>query len=143
MKDVVNHPSHYESNAVKIEPIDITAVLPHPIASAFEYCIRAGKKENVPELQDLEKARFWVSYFFRHVGTWRIGGRHLPKLDAGDLSILTKFAETFEFARVIGDRYRLIYPASDSMLACVWEDVAGHLLTYIDKRIAGLKGEQK
>ena len=143
MKDIVNHPSHYESNSVKIEPIDITAVLPHPIASAFEYCIRAGKKENVPELQDLEKARFWVRYFYRHVETWCIGGRRLPALDAGDLSIITKFGESFEFAKVIADRYRLIYPPSDGMLARVWEDVAEHLLTYIDLRIMRLKGEQK
>lgn len=62
MSDLINHPSHYSQAAVTVrfEPADLTERLPHPIASAVEYIIRAGRKEGVPETVDLKKARWWL-----------------------------------------------------------------------------------
>ena len=61
--DVVNHPSHYERVAVKVEPMHLTAHLPHPLGSAFEYLIRAGFKDGQSEATDLRKARVWLKYW--------------------------------------------------------------------------------
>lgn len=61
--DVVNHPSHYERVAVKVEPMHLTAHLPHPLASAFEYLIRAGFKDGQSEATDLRKACFWLKFW--------------------------------------------------------------------------------
>lgn len=62
MTDMINSPSHYADAAVSItfEPVDLTERLPHPIASAVEYIIRAGRKESCPESVDLGKARWWL-----------------------------------------------------------------------------------
>lgn len=62
MSDLINHPSHYSQAAVTVrfEPADLTERLPHPIASAVEYILRAGKKEGCPEEVDLKKARWWL-----------------------------------------------------------------------------------
>lgn len=62
MTDMINRPSHYADAAVTInfEPVDLTERLPHPIASAVEYIIRAGRKESCPESVDLGKARWWL-----------------------------------------------------------------------------------
>lgn len=61
--DVVNHPSHYERVAVKVEPMHLTAHLPHPLASSFEYLIRAGFKDGQSEATDLRKACVWLKYW--------------------------------------------------------------------------------
>ncbi len=58
--DLVNHPNHYLQAAVTVEPIEITQYLPHPLASAFEYLVRAGHKDGQSEALDLQKARFWL-----------------------------------------------------------------------------------
>ena len=58
--DLVNHPNHYLQAAVTVEPIDLTQHLPHPLASAFEYLVRAGHKDGQSEALDLQKARFWL-----------------------------------------------------------------------------------
>lgn len=66
MTDIINHPSHYVDSAILVEPIELTSLLPHPIASAYEYAIRAGKKEGSPELVDLKKAQFWICYYLKN-----------------------------------------------------------------------------
>lgn len=56
--DMINHPQHYEVNRFTCEPADLTTMLPHPIASAVEYILRAPYKGT--ERQDLEKAKWWL-----------------------------------------------------------------------------------
>lgn len=58
MTDNVNHPSHYERYRASFEPADLTALLPHPLASAIEYILRAPYKGQ--ELEDLQKALWWL-----------------------------------------------------------------------------------
>lgn len=74
MTDNVNHPSHYERFRFTCEPKDFTKWLPHPLASAVEYIIRAPHKGN--ELEDLEKALFWLEELTKTKYFWfvRDGG---------------------------------------------------------------------
>lgn len=57
-EDKINHPSHYERSRFTCEPADLTSMLPHPIASAVEYIIRAPYKGTYRE--DMAKAVWWL-----------------------------------------------------------------------------------
>lgn len=69
MTDNVNHPDHYARFRFSCEPKDLTKFLPHPLASAIEYIIRAPFKGS--ELEDLQKARFWLLEFCNTQKFWR------------------------------------------------------------------------
>jgi len=60
--DNVNHPSHYTSG--KIEVIDFIddQKLNFCRGSAIKYVARAGKKNKDKEIEDLEKAVFFLNY---------------------------------------------------------------------------------
>ena len=60
--DVVNHPSHY--NRGKIEVIDFITDQGFNYArgNAVKYISRAGYKNPDTEIEDLEKARFYIDY---------------------------------------------------------------------------------
>lgn len=60
-EDLVNHPKHYAANRVEFEPVDLTERLPHPLASAVEYILRAPFKGS--ELLDLKKAVWWLQRY--------------------------------------------------------------------------------
>lgn len=77
MTDNVNHPSHYARFKFTCEPKDFTKFLPHPLASAVEYIIRAPYKGN--ELEDLEKACFWLNEFLNTPGFWTDRGEGDPE----------------------------------------------------------------
>lgn len=68
MTDNVNHPDHYARFRFECEPKDLTKYLPHPLASAIEYIIRAPFKGS--ELEDLQKARFWLLEFVNTDDFW-------------------------------------------------------------------------
>lgn len=68
MTDNVNNPSHYKRFRFECEPKDFTKHLPHPLASALEYIIRAPFKLN--ELEDLEKSIFWLKEFINTPDLW-------------------------------------------------------------------------
>lgn len=68
MTDNVNHPDHYARFRFSCEPKDLTKFLPHPLASAIEYIIRAPFKGS--ELEDLQKARFWLLEFVNTTEFW-------------------------------------------------------------------------
>lgn len=69
MTDNVNSPSHYARYRFECEPKDLTKYLPHPLASAIEYILRAPFKGN--EIEDLKKARFWLREFKNTDGFWQ------------------------------------------------------------------------
>lgn len=58
MIDMVNHPPHYEQQAIRLEPIDVLRFAPFDLGNALKYIIRARHKGN--ELQDLKKAEFYL-----------------------------------------------------------------------------------
>lgn len=59
VEDVVNHPSHY--TAYGAEVIDITEHLNFCRGNAVKYIARAGLKDPNKELEDLEKAAFYLN----------------------------------------------------------------------------------
>ena len=61
-KDPVNHPSHY--NKGKIEVIDFIAdqKLNFARGNAVKYVCRAGSKDPEKEIQDLEKAVWYINH---------------------------------------------------------------------------------
>lgn len=62
--DNVNHPAHYTDGG--IETIDFIEAknLPYHLGSAVKYISRAGKKDPRKEIEDVEKA---VWYLNRHI----------------------------------------------------------------------------
>ena len=56
MTEAVNHPKHYQ-HASGIECWQLSAYMPHPLASALEYVWRYEDKNGV---EDLKKARWWL-----------------------------------------------------------------------------------
>lgn len=58
--DIVNHPAHYESQSILLEPIDFCEKLPFCEGNALKYCFRAGHKEGASELEDLKKAQWYL-----------------------------------------------------------------------------------
>lgn len=75
MSDNVNHPSHYVGFSNGAEVIDITENLSFNLGNVVKYVSRAGKKTPNP-LEDLEKARFYLSREIARVGGWAKTDRH-------------------------------------------------------------------
>lgn len=59
MTDQVNHPSHYTSYK-GVEVIDLTEQMNFNRGNAVKYIARAGLKSPDTEIQDLEKARWYI-----------------------------------------------------------------------------------
>lgn len=68
VNDPVNHPSHYKQGG--IETIDVIEAwgLGFNLGNAVKYISRAGKKDPKKELEDLEKAEFYLK---RQIATLR------------------------------------------------------------------------
>ena len=59
-KEAVNHPAHY--NFYKgLEIIDLVEQMPFNTGNAVKYICRAGLKDINTEVQDLEKAMWYIS----------------------------------------------------------------------------------
>jgi len=58
--DPVNHPSHYTAY-VGLEIIDLTEQMNFNRGNAVKYIARAGLKDPDTELQDLEKAQWYIT----------------------------------------------------------------------------------
>lgn len=59
--DEVNHPSHYTTHPSGIECITITRHHDFAIGNAIKYLWRAGLKDSDNEIQDLEKAIWYIN----------------------------------------------------------------------------------
>ena len=59
MSDVVNHPSHYTAFQ-GIEVIQLTEQLNFCRGNAVKYIARAGLKDPSKEIEDLQKARWYI-----------------------------------------------------------------------------------
>lgn len=60
-EDPVNHPKHYTSDPSGIECIQITRHRNFNIGNAIKYLWRAGLKESNSDIQDLEKAVWYLN----------------------------------------------------------------------------------
>jgi hypothetical protein len=61
MSDMVNHPKHYTSHPSGIEAIQITRWMNFNLGNAIKYIWRAGLKNQDSQVQDLEKAVFYIN----------------------------------------------------------------------------------
>lgn len=73
MSDPVNHPSHYGGFSNGAEVIDITECLNFNRGNAVKYITRAGAKDPDKEIEDLEKARWYLNREIK-----RLGGEEKP-----------------------------------------------------------------
>ena len=57
----INHPKHDQA---KIEPLDLIDAwnLNFNLGNVVKYVCRAGKKDKEKEIEDLEKAKFYLEY---------------------------------------------------------------------------------
>ena len=58
--DPVNHPSHYTSHPSGIETIQITRHMNFNRGNAMKYLMRAGLKNSDKEVEDLQKAVWYI-----------------------------------------------------------------------------------
>ena len=59
--DMVNNPPHYKGLPNGLEVIDITQNMDFCLGNALKYILRAGKKDDNPEIQDLKKAVYYLN----------------------------------------------------------------------------------
>ncbi|MFF4298053.1 DUF3310 domain-containing protein [Streptomyces vinaceus] len=57
----MNHPSHYTAHPSGVECIEVTEHLNFCLGNAIKYIWRAGLKDSDKTVQDLEKAKFYIS----------------------------------------------------------------------------------
>lgn len=62
MSDSVNHPQHYggENNPYEAIKVIEACELDFCLGNSVKYILRAGKKEAEKEIQDLEKAKWYL-----------------------------------------------------------------------------------
>ena len=60
MNDKINSPEHYTSHPSNIECIKIARHHCFAIGNAFKYLWRAGNKDKQTEIEDLEKAVWYI-----------------------------------------------------------------------------------
>lgn len=59
--DPVNHPSHYTGHPSGVECITITRHMNFNLGNVVKYVWRAGSKQIAPTIEDLEKARWYLT----------------------------------------------------------------------------------
>ena len=59
--DPVNHPSHYCDGGIETLDFILAKKLDFLLGQVVKYVSRAGKKDPTKELQDLEKAQFYLN----------------------------------------------------------------------------------
>ena len=134
MDDIVKSPSHYTNGAPVLEPMDLTMFLPHPIASAFEYCFRAGKKKDVPKEVDLAKAEFWLDQFLSRLIN-EPGVFHLPELNPCAVAMLHKFAKTEPCAKVILETWKKVSTKEYGDTDIQWSLIAAAFLRQVRQQM--------
>lgn len=61
MSDMVNHPSHYTDGSIEVIDFIEDKKLNYHRGNALKYLCRAGKKDPAKEVEDLEKAAWYVN----------------------------------------------------------------------------------
>lgn len=70
-KDPVNNPSHYTFGKYEVIDVLFDWQLEYPLDNVVKYVARSGKKDESKELEDLEKARFYLDYLIGQKGGYR------------------------------------------------------------------------
>lgn len=146
MTDIVNHPKHYREASIIVEPYVLSIALPHPVASAFEYCLRAGLKDGQKEIDEYSKARFWLLKFKDELNACRLSdlGNYPNKPDPTATMLLQLFAEKNNFAKVLFNGLTRP-PFGNDRLGCIitWAHATKECIEYLDKTINDLSKNTK
>lgn len=60
-KDVVNHPSHYNTGKIEVIEFIEDQRLDYPLGNTVKYICRAGRKDVTKEIEDLKKAAWYLN----------------------------------------------------------------------------------
>lgn len=60
MNKLVNHPKHYNEHPSGVECIDIVRHMNFNLGNVIKYLWRAGLKDGNADIQDLEKAKWYL-----------------------------------------------------------------------------------
>lgn len=66
--DQVNHPKHYTSDPSGVECLQITRWRNFNIGNAIKYLWRAGLKDDKKQIEDLQKAIFYINDEIKRLG---------------------------------------------------------------------------
>ena len=61
MNDIINHPSHYTDGKIEVIEFIEDKNLNYHKGNAIKYICRAGKKETQKEIEDLQKAIWYIN----------------------------------------------------------------------------------
>ena len=61
MSDAVNHPSHYTDGNIEVIEHSEDKKLDYCLGNAVKYISRAGKKDPAKEIEDLQKADWYIN----------------------------------------------------------------------------------
>lgn len=61
MSDAVNHPSHYTDGNIEVIEYIEDKKLGYCLGNAVKYISRAGKKDQAKEIEDLQKADWYIN----------------------------------------------------------------------------------
>lgn len=73
MNDVVNHPIHYTDGRIEVIEFIEDKQFGYHLGNAVKYISRAGKKDPAKEIEDLQKAIWYIN---RHIANLRMNGEH-------------------------------------------------------------------
>ena len=65
INDPVNHPSHYTSGSIEVIDYIEDQDLPYHLGNVVKYVSRAGKKDPSKEIEDLEKAEWYLNRYIQ------------------------------------------------------------------------------
>lgn len=66
MSDEINHPAHYTFGKIEVISVIEDWQLPAHLANVLKYMARAGRKNPDTELQDLDKALWYLNRYRYH-----------------------------------------------------------------------------
>ena len=67
MSDAVNHPSHYTDGNIEVIEYIEDKKLDYCLGNAVKYISRAGKKDPEKEIEDLQKADWYINRRIREL----------------------------------------------------------------------------
>lgn len=67
MEDVVNHPSHYTDGKIEVINFIEDKNLNYHKGNAIKYICRAGKKDPKKEIEDLQKAIWYINREIKNI----------------------------------------------------------------------------
>ena len=67
MGDMINHPSHYTDGKIEVIEFIEDKTLNYHKGDAIKYICRAGKKDPQKEIEDLQKAIWYINREIRNI----------------------------------------------------------------------------